>query len=65
MKVDTLELRRQIALHYHTAKSFAKEVGISSTSMYAITQGRSQPKPVTLKRICEALDVTPEQITKD
>lgn len=43
-------------------KDFAKTIGISPTSLSAIVQGKSLPGFVTAYKICEALDMTIQEI---
>lgn len=63
--LDTNKLEYQISRNLMTGKALAAAIGISETSMVKIRKGKSQPRPTTLKAMCEALDCTPEDLLKD
>ena len=63
--LDTNKLEYQISRNLMTGKALAGAIGISETSMVKIRKGKSQPRPTTLKAMCEALDCKPEDLLKD
>lgn len=62
MYVDVEEMVERMRLEPITAAELASRVGLSRQGMYNILNGKSQPKPATLKRICEALNCTPKTL---
>ena len=63
--LDTNKLEYQISRNLMTGKALADKIGISANSVARLRNGRTQPKPTTLKAMCEALDCKPEDLLKD
>jgi len=65
VRVDTDALKRQMGLKFYNGAKLSRELGISTTSVYQILRGATQPKPENLRKICEILECTPEDIVKE
>ncbi len=65
IKLDTEEMLWRMRHEPITGKELAERVGISPKSVYRIVGGKQQPKPETLKRICEVLRCTPNTLLID
>lgn len=63
--LDTDKLNYQISRNLMTGKGLADAIGISETSMVKLRKGKSQPRPATLKAMCEALGCKPEDLLKE
>lgn len=62
-KVSLDRLYRHMELEEVTAAKLAERVGLSRQAVYNILNGKSQPKPETLERICKALNCNPDALT--
>ena len=62
MQLSTERLYRRMELAQVTAAKLAEQAGISRQATYNILNGRSQPKPETLRAICEALGCRAEAL---
>lgn len=61
-KLSLERLYRRMDLETVSAAQLAEKVGISRQAMYNIINGKSQPKPATLEKMCEALNCKPAQL---
>lgn len=57
MKTDILRLRELLAERKISGKDFAEQINLTPASVSNIIQGNSFPKPETLLKIAEVLDV--------
>ena len=62
--IDTQKLRNKMEARFMSGIELSRRVGVTETTIYNITAGRTQPKPENLRRICEALECKPEEILK-
>jgi len=46
----------------HSQRSLGKEAQVSHSTIYEIEAGRHSPNPSTVRKLAEALDVTPEEV---
>lgn len=65
MRIDTDALKREMGRNFYSGAKLARELGLSSTAVYQILRGASQPKPENLERICAILKCKPEDIVKE
>lgn len=62
--IDTQKLKSKMEVRFMSGVDLARHIGVTETTIYNITAGRTQPKPENLRRICEALECKPEEILK-
>ncbi len=62
-KINKVQLRRVRRLRGYTQQELAQLVGVGSSSLGMYEQGRRNPKRETLRRLCEVLQVSLEDLT--
>ena len=65
MKIDVDKMKRLLVMNGMTGKDLAVSIGVSTTAVYKVLHGQSQPKPATLKRMCETLKCDPDELVKE
>ena len=56
------QLRAWRLRRFLTQKELAAKVGVPYQTVQRWESGQSLPRPALLKRLCEALDVTPDEL---
>ena len=62
-KINKVQLRRVRRLRGYTQQELAQLVDVGSSSLGMYEQGRRNPKRETLRRLCEVLQVSLEDLT--
>ena len=65
MKLDTEALKRQMTRKFLNGKRLSEQIGISTTATYKILKGINQPSPDTLRKLCEVLEVDPDDLIEE
>lgn len=62
MRLETEALKRLMALKYYDVPTLAKKVGVSRQSAYMWLWGKSQPRPNMLRKLCDVLECSPDDL---
>lgn len=63
MALDPDKLKYQMTVNYMGNKELAEATGLSLTTVSHLRTGRiTSPKPDTMRRLCEALHCTPQDL---
>lgn len=63
MILDREKLQRAMELNFHSGYSLAKAAGVARGTVQNALDGH-ELRPGTLKKICEALNTTPDKLEK-
>jgi len=62
IKLFNNQLANLIVKHGHTQVSFSQKIGLSKQGLNYILKGKSNPSPVTAKKICDELGIEFDEI---
>lgn len=63
--IDTDKVKHRMSAKFLDGAMLAEKVGVSRNSIYRMLRGETQPRPATLKAICEALECEADDLLKE
>lgn len=65
LEVNTKAVKKMLFSKSWTINELAERAGVSLITANRFVNGRVLPYPSTMKKLCKALNCTPEEITKE
>lgn len=64
MKLDKQKVKYRMACQFLNMEELQRRSGISRATVYNVVNGRTEPKPDTLRKLCDALECKPQDILR-
>ena len=64
-KIDAKKLEKQMQINYFNAAELAKASGISPNGISKLKLQKTTPRSSTMRKLCAALNCTPEDLLED